>query len=294
MEPAYGAQHAAAPRLRRRGRPGAGLSAASVPAAAASIEAARLRVTECTDCSLCEGRTHAVPGRGAVPSAIMLVGEAPGRSEDLRGEPFVGAAGSRLDDALGAAGDQFNLHALALSSALLAAGAKQIIFYASYGGRRIIGARSRRRMRPFERLVRRYGAAAAFVAAATPIPDDIVYVPLGLARYNPLRFFAATLAGKVVLHYIIVVVAHFLGLSIVEPFLEDIDDATPVYIGIAIFGAALTSVVILLLRLDWARVLGRVAPWTLDDEGGETGAAGAEGGDSGRGGGGRGTAGPGG
>lgn len=183
-----------------------------------------------------------------------------------------------------AVGDQFNLHALALSSALLAAGAKQIIFYASYGGRRIIGARSRRRMRPFERLVRRYGAAAAFVAAATPIPDDIVYVPLGLARYNPLRFFAATLAGKVVLHYIIVVVAHFLGLSIVEPFLEDIDDATPVYIGIAIFGAALTSVVILLLRLDWARVLGRVAPWTLDDEGG--GAAGAAARrDSGRGGG---------
>lgn len=104
MEPAHGAQHAAAPRLRRRGRPSAELSAASAPASAASIEAARLRVTECTDCSLCEGRTHAVPGRGAVPSAIMLVGEAPGRSEDLRGEPFVGPAGSRLDDALGAAG----------------------------------------------------------------------------------------------------------------------------------------------------------------------------------------------
>lgn len=72
--------------------------------APASIEAARLRVTECTACRLCEGRTHAVPGRGPVPSAIMLVGEAPGRSEDLRGEPFVGAAGARLDEALKGAG----------------------------------------------------------------------------------------------------------------------------------------------------------------------------------------------
>ena len=176
-----------------------------------------------------------------------------------------------------AVGDQFDLHALALLSALLAAGAKQIIFYASYGGGRIIGARSRLRMRPFERLVRRYGAAAAFVAAATPIPDDIVYVPLGLAKYNPLRFFAATLAGKVVLHYIIVVVAHFLGLSLIEPFIEDIDDATPVYIGMVAFAAALTAVVVALLRLDWARVLGRVAPWTLDD-GGEDGAEGGSGG----------------
>lgn len=180
-----------------------------------------------------------------------------------------------------AVGDQFDLHVLALSSALLAAGAKQIIFYASYGGGRIIGARSRLRMRPFERLVRRYGAAAAFVAAATPIPDDIVYVPLGLAKYNPLRFFAATLAGKVVLHYIIVVVAHFLGLSLVEPFLEDIDDATPVYIGMIVFGAALTSVVIVLLRLDWARVLGRVAPWTLDEDGSAAGAGKGGGGGAG-------------
>lgn len=68
------------------------------------IEAARLRVAECTKCPLCEGRTHAVPGRGAAPSRIMIIGEAPGRSEDLRGEPFVGAAGARLDEALRAAG----------------------------------------------------------------------------------------------------------------------------------------------------------------------------------------------
>ena len=185
-----------------------------------------------------------------------------------------------------AVGDQFDLHILAVSSALLATGAKQVIFYASYGGGRIISEKSRRRMRPFERLVRRYGAAAAFAAAATPIPDDLVYVPLGLAKYNPLRFFVATLAGKIVLHYIIVVAAHFLGLSLVEPFLEDIDDAAAVYIGMIAFGAALTAVVIVLLRLDWARVLGRVAPWTLGerdgDEGGGKGPSGGAGAGGGR------------
>ena len=50
-----------------------------------------------------------------------------------------------------------------------------------------------------------------------------------------------------------------------EPFLENIDDATPVYIGIIIFGAMMTSVVVLLLRLDWQRILGKFAPWTLDE-----------------------------
>lgn len=163
-------------------------------------------------------------------------------------------------------GDQFNIHIIAISSAILSTVAKQIIFYASYGGRRIIGEKSRKRMLPFQRLVKRYGAGAAFVAAATPIPDDLVYIPLGLAKYNPRRFFVATLTGKLVLHYVIVLVSHFLGLSLVEPFLEDIDDATPVYIGIIAFGAILTAVIILLLRLDWTKILGRAAPWTLEDE----------------------------
>jgi len=125
-------------------------------------------------------------------------------------------------------------------------------------------------MRPFERLVKRYGAAAAFVAAATPIPDDLVYVPLGLAKYNPKRFFIATLSGKFVLSYAIVFISHYLGLSLVEPFLENIDDATPIYIGIIVFGAMMTAVVVLLLRLDWARVLGKFAPWTLDENNEDT------------------------
>ena len=178
--------------------------------------------------------------------------------------PFVPLPGFLLLATM-SVGDQFNLHVLALLSAITATIAKQIIFYASYGGRKIINEKTRKRMRPFERLVKRYGAGAAFFAAATPIPDDLVYVPLGLAKYNPKRFFIATLTGKIVLSYVIVFVSHNLGISLVEPFLENVDDATPVYIGIVIFGIMMTTVVVLLLRLDWQRILGKFAPWTLDE-----------------------------
>jgi len=162
-------------------------------------------------------------------------------------------------------GDQFNLHILAIISAVTATGAKMVVFSVSYGGRKIIGEKSRKRMRPFERLVKKYGGGAAFFAAATPIPDDLIYVPLGLAKYNPKRFLIATLTGKLVLSYAIVFIAHYMGLSIVDTFLEDIEDVSTIYIGIAIFGAMMTSVVILLLKLDWQRVMGRFAPWTLDE-----------------------------
>lgn len=162
-------------------------------------------------------------------------------------------------------GDQFDLHVIALISAFTATGAKIIVFSVSYGGRRIIGEKSRKRMRPFERLIKKYGAAAAFFAAATPMPDDLIYVPLGLAKYNPKRFIIATLAGKIVLSYIIVFASHYFGLSLVEPFLEDIEDVSTIYIGIAVFAAIMTAVVILLLKLDWQRIMGRFAPWTLDE-----------------------------
>jgi len=165
-----------------------------------------------------------------------------------------------------AVGEQFDIHVLVLIAALTSTAAKQIIFYASYGGRKIISEKTKKRMLPFQKLVKRYGGSAAFVAAATPIPDDLVYIPLGLAKYNPKRFFVATLLGKFVLYYVIVLISHYMGLSLLEPVLREINDPLPIYIGIIALGIAMTIVVILLLRLNWEKILGKIAPWTLDDD----------------------------
>jgi membrane protein DedA with SNARE-associated domain len=121
-------------------------------------------------------------------------------------------------------------------------------------------------MKPFERLVKRYGAAAAFVAAATPIPDDLIYVPLGLARYSPWRFFVSTFVGKIILCYIIVLIAHYFGINYVDPFLEHVKDPTIVYVGFAIFVAIMVGSVLMVLRLNWEKLLGRFAPWTVQKD----------------------------
>jgi len=178
--------------------------------------------------------------------------------------PFVPLPGFLLLATM-SVGNEYDLHILALVSAITATAAKQMIFFVSFSGRKIMNEKTRKRMRPFERLVKKYGAAAAFVAAATPMPDDIIFIPLGLAKYNPKRFFVATLTGKIVLSYIIVFISHYIGLSFIEPFLENIDDATPVYIGIIVFGAIMTAIIVLLLKLDWQRIMGKFAPWTLDE-----------------------------
>jgi uracil-DNA glycosylase family 4 len=59
---------------------------------------------QCTACRLHQGRTHVVFGVGNPHAELMFAGEAPGRDEDLQGEPFVGRAGqllTRIIEAIG-------------------------------------------------------------------------------------------------------------------------------------------------------------------------------------------------
>jgi DNA polymerase len=57
-------------------------------------------ILKCKKCELCKSRTNAVPGEGEGSARILLIGEAPGRSEDSEGRPFVGRAGKTLNDIL--------------------------------------------------------------------------------------------------------------------------------------------------------------------------------------------------
>ncbi len=58
----------------------------------------RAVVTACEKCRLSKSRTQVVYGVGNPTADLMFIGEAPGRDEDLQGEPFVGRAGQLLTD----------------------------------------------------------------------------------------------------------------------------------------------------------------------------------------------------
>ncbi len=68
------------------------------------LDAVKQNVINCTKCDLCKTRTNAVPGKGNFQSDVICVGEAPGRNEDKKGEPFIGVAGKKLSIALNDAG----------------------------------------------------------------------------------------------------------------------------------------------------------------------------------------------
>jgi membrane protein DedA with SNARE-associated domain len=119
-------------------------------------------------------------------------------------------------------------------------------------------------MRPLQNLVSRYGWFGAFIAALTPIPDDLVYIPLGLAKYNPWKFATATFAGKFLMNESIVWGSIFLGRPFVEDILSsDTTDQTSLIIAAIVSTIVLAVVVYFSLRIDWAKVIGRWFPWAL-------------------------------
>ncbi|MFN4336395.1 MAG: YqaA family protein [Candidatus Nitrosocaldus sp.] len=157
---------------------------------------------------------------------------------------------------------KFDPHLLAFSSALGASIAKVIIFYSSYYGRRFISRKSKVRMRPLQRLLKRYGWYASFIAAATPIPDDLVYIPLGLAKYNPFMFFTSLLAGKMVISEAVVWGARS-GFNLLE-YVGGSEDTPFFYVSLVATAALIGVSIYFMIKVDWSKVIGRLFPWTLD------------------------------
>lgn len=165
--------------------------------------------------------------------------------------------------------DKFDPHLISLTSSLGTVIAKMIIFFASYYGRKALSTNTKNRMLPLQRLVSRYGWPGAFIAAATPIPDDIVYIPLGLARYSPWKFALATFAGKMVMTEAIVWGTVFFGRPIAEDVISSSTDATTLAIIGVVSIAAMGLILYYTLKLDWGKLLGRWFPWALRDDKGQ-------------------------
>lgn len=70
-----------------------------------TLDELHAKIRRCTRCpELVRSRTQPVPGVGPSRARVMFIGEAPGRWEDERGEPFVGDAGAYLTELLGKIG----------------------------------------------------------------------------------------------------------------------------------------------------------------------------------------------
>ncbi|MBN2480473.1 MAG: uracil-DNA glycosylase [Bacteroidales bacterium] len=74
------------------------------------INLLKKEILQCSKCHLAASRNHVIFGEGNTNAQIFIIGEAPGRDEDLQGRPFVGKSGQLLDKILDACGFTRNEH----------------------------------------------------------------------------------------------------------------------------------------------------------------------------------------
>ena len=77
--------------------------------------------------------------------------------------------------------------------------AKSVHYLVTYFVGKRLGKQRRERLDALAPKFRRWGALALFIAAATPLPDEPVVIPMGLLKYNPAKFFVAFFLGKLVI-----------------------------------------------------------------------------------------------
>jgi membrane protein YqaA with SNARE-associated domain len=99
-------------------------------------------------------------------------------------------------------------HIIAFTSAIGIVSAKLIIYRLSYFGHVILQREKTKKskiMAIIQRFVIKYGWGAAFVVAATPIPDEVVYITLGFSKYSIWKFAVATFFGKFLINELLIV-----------------------------------------------------------------------------------------
>lgn len=118
-----------------------------------------------------------------------------------------------------------------------------------YYGRRMISEERQRNMDYFLKLFGKYSPAAIFIFALTPLPDDLLFIPLGILRYNPIKAFIPALLGKSLMCYIL---ASF-GKAYSD-VLSLLFAGTGSWIGAGITAVLLILVIYALYRIDWEKV----------------------------------------
>jgi membrane protein YqaA with SNARE-associated domain len=120
------------------------------------------------------------------------------------------------------------------------------------GGRKVIGDRYKKKMDFITKLFKKYGPIAIFIFALTPLPDDLLFIPLGVMRYSLRRAFIPALLGKFFSNLIIAYSGR-LSLDIVKNIFGVEGEGMSLLIGTIIGIVLLIIVLIIMFKFDWEK-----------------------------------------
>jgi membrane protein DedA with SNARE-associated domain len=137
---------------------------------------------------------------------------------------------------------------MSISGAMGSATGEFFGYFLGYYGREIVGEDRRRKMNYFLRVFSRYGAVSIFIFALTPLPDDLIFIPLGMMRYSLLKAFVPSFFGKLLMCSILAYGGYF-SISLVERIFGDGGFYTIIVSAILLF-----IIIVAMVKIDWEKV----------------------------------------
>jgi len=137
---------------------------------------------------------------------------------------------------------------VAISGGLGAALGEFSGYVIGYTGRAVISEERRKKMKYMVKLFDRYGPAAIFFFALTPLPDDLLFIPLGVMRYPFVKAFIPALLGKMLMTFILA----YSGQQSFE-IIEVLFGGSGL-LGTVITVALLIIIIVAIIKIDWEKL----------------------------------------
>ncbi|MEM3011050.1 MAG: VTT domain-containing protein [Candidatus Bathyarchaeia archaeon] len=145
----------------------------------------------------------------------------------------------------------FNPVLVAFSAGLGSAVGEFSGYALGYYGQKAISPERRRKMDFMVKFFNHYGPVVVFLFALTPLPDDLLFIPLGILRYSFFRIFVPVFVGKVLMNFILFYSGK-LSIGIIRDLFGEND-----LIWMPLTAVLLVIIVLVLLKIDWEKVLGK-------------------------------------
>ncbi len=121
-----------------------------------------------------------------------------------------------------------------------------------FGGRRVIGEKYKKKMEFLMKLFDRFGPIVIFVFALTPLPDDLLFIPLGVIRYSLVRALIPALVGKICMNFIVAYSGRF-SVEIIRDIFGVESDWISGLIGMVLALVLLIIVFVVMFKVDWEK-----------------------------------------
>jgi membrane protein YqaA with SNARE-associated domain len=122
-------------------------------------------------------------------------------------------------------------------------------YFLGYYGRAIVSEERQKKLNYILKLFSRYGAVTIFLFALTPLPDDLLFIPLGIMRYSFIKAFVPCLLGKTLMCFILAYGGH-MSISFIETILGGEGGALTMIASTVL----LVIVIVAMFKIDWEKL----------------------------------------